>query len=94
MMPVSQQPGIWDGEETSSIAQRIDRYISVWMPARSYSVGTSVSLGAGPNDTLIVEENDLLCKVVKQRGGLPSGRSFRFKIDFDTGNFVPTDFFG
>jgi hypothetical protein len=93
-MPVALIPGMYDGEETAAIAQRLDRYLSVWMPFKSYPLGTSVMMGAGANDAVIVSENQMYVKVLKQRGGLPSGRVFRFDIDFSTGDFIVKEFFG
>ena len=77
-------PGMYDGEESASIAQRSDRMLSVWMPYKSYPLGTSISLGDG-HDPLIVEEDLLMVKVVKQRGMLPSGKSWLFKVAFEVG---------
>lgn len=72
-------PGIYDGEETSAIAQRIDRYISLWMPKMTHTVGDFIKHGTL---SFAVEENLLWIKVLKQRGGLPSGRAWKCKIDF------------
>ena len=94
MVPMSLIPGMYDGEETAAIAQRLDRYLSLWMPSKSYNVGTSVTMDAGSNGILIVEENDMVVKVLKQRGGLPSGRTFRFKLDFDSGDMHAVDMYG
>lgn len=72
-------PGIYDGEETSAIAQRIDRYLSLWMPKMTHTVGDTLQHGG---IRFVVEEPMIWIKVLKQRGGLPSGRSWKCQIDF------------
>lgn len=73
-------PGMYDGEETASIAQRFDRIISLWMPKTTYPTGTPVTRN---NERLFtVEEDMVFLKVNKQRGGLPSGKTFELKVDF------------
>lgn len=72
-------PGIYDGEETSAIAQRIDRYISLWMPKMTHTIGDSLKHGKMRFE---VKENTLFLRVVKQRGGLPSGRIWQLEIDY------------
>ena len=37
-----QMPGVYDGEESSSIAQRSDRVITLWMPKQTHAVGTQI----------------------------------------------------
>lgn len=77
-----QLPGIYDGEESSAIAQRADRIITMWMPKQTHTIGTSIRLP----EKLIefkVMENMLWVKVAKQRGGLPSGKSWPCLIDFN-----------
>ena len=80
-------PGIYDGEETSAIAQRIDRYIALWMPKMTHTVGDH--LKHGDNLHFDVEENTLWLKVLKQRGGLPSGRAWRCEVDFKRNEITP-----
>lgn len=75
-------PGIYDGEETSAIGQRFDRLISLWMPKVTHTVNEYLKHG---DIHFTVEENTLWLKVLKQRGGLPSGRSWRCWIDFQSG---------
>lgn len=75
-------PGIYDGEESSSIAQRLDRIITLWMPKQTHPVGTTVNFGGG--DWFKVEENMLWIKIAKQRGGLPAGKSWPCRVDFRT----------
>lgn len=81
-----QIPGVYDGEESSSIAQRADRMISLCMPARTKEVGEWVKI---KNTSLQVEENMLVVKVLKQRGGLPAGQSWLMKIDFARNSISP-----
>jgi len=76
-------PGIYDGEESSSIAQRADRVICLWMPARTHPVGSWINQN-GVNFT--VQENMLMIKIAKQRGGLPAGQTFECRIDFARNN--------
>jgi hypothetical protein len=78
--PPYQIPGIYDGEETASIAQRFDRIISLWMPKVSTPAGTTLYRDGAPQFT--VEEDQVFLKVNKQRGGLPSGRTFELKVDY------------
>lgn len=80
-------PGIYDGEESSSIAQRCDRIITLWMPKQTNSVGSTVQLPNG--DFFRVEENQIWVKVAKQRGGLPSGKVWPCRIDFRTNTIAP-----
>jgi replicative DNA helicase len=80
-------PGIYDGEESSSIAQRSDRIITLWMPARTHIVGETINRG----DTYFkVETNLLFVKVAKQRGGLPAGKMWKCRIDFNR-NHIATE---
>lgn len=73
-------PGMYDGEETSGIAQRFDRIISLWMPKTTYPVGTPIMVDGEKKFT--VAEDMVFMKVNKQRGGLPSGKTFEMKVDF------------
>jgi len=75
-----QIPGIYDGEETAGIAQRFDRIVSLWMPKVSIPVGTVIYR----NDERLftVSEDMVFLKVNKQRGGLPSGKTFELKVDY------------
>lgn len=79
-------PGIYDGEESSSIAQRCDRVITLWMPKQTHHIGELIQ-----HDSFYftVEENILWIKVAKQRGGLPSGKTFPCRIDFRTNTIAP-----
>lgn len=73
-------PGTYDGNETSSIATRFDRILSLWMPKTSYPVGTTQSNKDGVSIT--VREDQAFIKVNKQRGGLPAGMVWELKIDY------------
>jgi len=81
-------PGIYDAEESSSIAQRADRSISVWLPKNNYLPGAQLRLG---DRSLTVTEDMLLLKVTKQRGGFPSGRVWICKIDYERGTIRVDD---
>lgn len=81
-------PGMYDGEETSAIAQRFDRLISLWMPKTSFSVGKRIEYG---NVGFDIAENTLLVRVLKQRGGLPSGRWWVCNINFATNRIAPIE---
>lgn len=79
-------PGINDGEETSSIGQRFDRIIGIWMPkVDHYRVGENVP-GLGD-----ITEDLFFIKVSKQRGGLESGKTFGCKWKFLTGELFSKD---
>jgi replicative DNA helicase len=79
-------PGIYDGEESSSIAQRCDRVISLWMPKQTHSINSTIE---HKGFSFVVKENLLYVKVCKQRGGLPSGRTWRCEIDFLNNSITP-----
>ena len=72
-------PGIYDGEESSAIAQRCDRIIQLWLPKMNWPVNEHIDYN-GLSYT--VSENLLLLKVGKQRGRLPSGQTFKCRIDY------------
>lgn len=80
-------PGIYDGEESSSIAQRLDRIITLWMPKQTHPVGSTINYGT---NWFKVEENMLWLKIAKQRGGLPSGKTWPCRVDFRT-NTIETE---
>jgi replicative DNA helicase len=82
----SKLPGIYDAQETSAIAQRADRIISLWMPKITNLVGSEIEING---NRLKVEENMLFVKVTKQRGGLPSGQSWLCRIDFAKNEIAP-----
>lgn len=80
-------PGIYDGNESADIAQRADRIIQLWMPKMTYPVGTNIDLGGGKY--FRVDENQLWIKIGKQRGGLPSGKAWPCRIDFQKNQIAP-----
>lgn len=82
-------PGIYDGEESASIAQRFDRIITLWMPKMTYPVGSWVEHPKNAGLSFTVEEDMLWMKIAKQRGGLPSGRVWRCKVDFARNIITP-----
>lgn len=79
-------PGIYDGEESSSIAQRSDRIVTLWMPKQTHPVGTMITHGL---INFKVEENLLWLKVAKQRGGLPAGKAWMCRVDFNRNMIAP-----
>jgi replicative DNA helicase len=76
-------PGTYDGEETSAIAQRFDRVISMWMPKTTHTVGEMLNHRSLAFE---VEEDLIWIKINKQRGGLPAGRAWQCRIDYSTNN--------
>lgn len=81
-----QMPGVYDGEESSAIGQRADRVITLWMPKNQHPVGSVIEHGT---TSFTVTENTLWVKVAKQRGRLPSGRSYQCHIDFQNNLIAP-----
>lgn len=75
-------PGVYDGMETSAIATRFDRIMSLWMPKTSYLIDSTVS-NKDKTVSLTVRENQVFFKVNKQRGGLPAGRVWELKVDYE-----------
>lgn len=72
-------PGMYDGEESSSIGQRADGILATWMPKHHYPRGKTLDAG---DFSFAVADNQLVLRVVKQRGRLPSGRIFMAEIDY------------
>lgn len=81
-------PNVYDGEESSSIAQRADRVLSVWLPKMHYLPGSQIRLGT---TSVTVQENTMLIKVAKQRGSFPSGRVWICEIDYEHGKVSVKD---
>jgi hypothetical protein len=79
-------PGIYDGEESSSIAQRCDRILTLWLPKMTHPQGKQIIHGF---TSFTVEENLLFIRVAKQRGGLPSGRMWKCRVDFNKNIIAP-----
>ena len=73
-------PSVYDGEESSAIAQRADRIITLWMPKQSETLGDEIHFSGR---SLIVDDNHLFVKVAKQRGGLPAGRFWPCAINYE-----------
>jgi hypothetical protein len=80
-------PGLYDGKEASEISERADRIISQWMPKMSYPLGTEVKHNG--KYLFTVEENLMMMKVLKQKPGLPSGKSWLCNIDFSKNQIAP-----
>jgi len=78
-----QLPGMYDGEESSAIAQRFDRIITQWMPKTTLTLGDLVEFG---RLKFTVTENLLLVKVAKQRGSRRAGAVYPCLIDYTTGD--------
>jgi hypothetical protein len=74
-------PGVYDGLETSTIATRFDRVISLWMPKTTSIIGSSINLPNFPTGYHVTDDGCFL-KVNKQRGGLPAGKIWELKIDY------------
>lgn len=75
-------PGTYDGMETSAIATRFDRIVSLWIPKTTYLVG-STAWDRDKTKSITVSENQSFIKVNKQRGGLPAGKTWELKIDYE-----------
>jgi hypothetical protein len=80
-------PGLYDGKEASEISERADRIISQWMPKMTYPLGTEIRHNG--KYLFTVEENQLWVKVLKQKPGLPSGKSWLCHIDFARNQLAP-----
>lgn len=79
-------PGVYDGEESAAIAQRSDRILCLWMPKQTHPVGTQIDYGG---ISFKVDENLIFIKVSKQRGRLPSGRTYRCRINYQANTIAP-----
>jgi hypothetical protein len=86
-MPPYKIPGMYDGLETSAIATRFDRILSLWMPKTSYLINSTVH-NKDNSISLSVKEDQVFLKVVKQRGGLPAGRVWELKIDYENNEYL------
>ena len=80
-------PGVYDGLETSTIATRFDRVISMWLPKTTNLIDGTISNKDG-SVNFVVKENQCFLKVNKQRGGLPAGRVWELKIDYEHQNYT------
>jgi replicative DNA helicase len=79
-------PGVYDGEESSSIAQRSDRVLTLWLPKQTHALGTRVDYNG---ISFVIEDNLFFIKVAKQRGGLPSGKLWKCRIDYQKNTIAP-----
>lgn len=75
-------PGTYDGMETSAIATRFDRILSLWMPKTSYLIGQTV-FNKEKTPLFTVKEDQVFFKVNKQRGGMPAGMVWELKVDYE-----------
>jgi len=82
-----QLPSVYDGEESSAIAQRADRIVSIWLPKQTYPIGSTLPIG---NMEISVTEDLMLLKVAKQRGGLPAGKTWLCSVDYARNSIFPT----
>lgn len=82
-----QIPGLYDGAEAKDISDRADRLMSIWMPKMTYPLGTEIRHNG--QYLFTVEENLLMMKVLKQKPGLPSGKSWLCRINFETNEIAP-----
>jgi hypothetical protein len=80
-------PGTYDGLETSSIATRFDRILSLWLPKTTYPVGTTQT-NRDNTVTINVKEEQGFIKVNKQRGGLPAGMVWELKVDYQKQKYM------
>lgn len=78
-------PDMYDINESADVSQRFDRLIGIWLPCRSYPVGTKLKIG---RNEITVTEDLFFIKVIKQRGRLPAGRVYICKIDFITNSIT------
>ena len=87
-------PGLYDGEETSTIGQNTDRLLSVAMPKMFLRRGQTFRFPIGTSGTVYpVKDEHQFLWVVKQRGGLPSGKCFLLHHNYANGTVtvVTTD---
>ena len=75
-------PGKYDVKETSDVAERTDRSISLLMCKEQYDAGTKVET---PRFNFTARDNLLFTRVTKQRNGYPAGAIFPLEINYDTG---------
>lgn len=76
-------PGLYDGEETSSIGQRFDRLVSSWIPKMTHAVGDVLT---HRTSSFQVKETTMFVRVNKQRKGLPSGKVWECEINYRDGS--------
>lgn len=83
-------PGIYDGAEAKEIGDRPNRVLALAMAKQSGVVGSTLQLGL---HEFTIAENQLFAKVWKQRGGLPSGKVFPLRINYETGDIKFDEYF-
>ena len=71
-------PGLYDGEETSAIAQRFTRSIGLWLVKNDFAPGDILN---HKGQSFPVTEDLLMIRVLKQQGNLPSGRWWACRVD-------------
>jgi hypothetical protein len=86
-------PGVYDGMETSAIATRFDRMISLWMPKTTHIVG-GVAQNKDSSISIPVREDQCFLKVNKQRGSLPAGMVWELRVDFEKQEYYDTCYRG
>jgi len=80
-------PGVYDGAEAKDISDRADRIWAQWMPKMTHPLGTEIKHKG--RTLFIVEEDILVIRVLKQKPGLPSGKMWVCRINFDDGTICP-----
>jgi hypothetical protein len=70
-------PEIHHGLESSNIEHTSDTVLGLWYPCKQYDVGTWMEF---PKENILVTEDLLLVKVLKQKKGY-SGRTFKLFVD-------------
>lgn len=72
-------PSIYDGEESSAIAQFCDRVITLWLPARTCAPGDELKIDGR---VYAWDDRSLWIKIAKQRGGFVGVRTYPCVVDF------------
>ncbi len=80
-------PGTYDGMETSAIATRFDRIISLWMPKTTHLVNSTVT-NKEKTVSFQCKEDQVFMKVNKQRGSLPAGMVWELRVDYQTHEYT------
>lgn len=87
-------PGTFDGMETSGIATRFDRILSLWMPKTIYPVGTTHWNKDRTVSVASTGDDQAFLKVNKQRGCLPAGMVWELKVNFDEQEYTDAYYSG
>lgn len=80
-------PGVYDGEESSSIAQRCDAVLSLWMPKSTHLLGSRIDTGLFS----FTVDKDLLCIKIAKNRNEESGQIFMCRVDFKTNMITRID---